>query len=83
MALDIYSGTLSRYYTGDWQNRLQAWASEQGLECSVSRKEAEGLDTSELSDADMVQMILDWQEGLRHFLQTQQGLDCQWSEAAD
>ena len=83
MALDIYSGTLSRYYLGNWQNHLQAWASAQGLECSVSRKEAEGLDTSELSDADMVKMILEWQEGLRHFLQSQQGLDCQWSEAED
>ena len=53
MALDIYSGTLGRYYTGDWQNRLQVWATAQGLECSVNRKEAEGLDTSELTDADM------------------------------
>ena len=26
MALDIYSGTLGRYYTGDWQNCLQVWA---------------------------------------------------------
>ena len=83
MALDIYSGTLGRYYTGDWHNRLQVWATAQGMECSVNRKEAEGLDTSELTDEDMRQMVLDWQKGLQHFLKNQQDLDCQWSEAID
>ena len=83
MALDIYCGTLSRYYLGDWQNIFQSWAESQGLEYSVNRKEQEGLDTSELSEADKKQLILDWQEGLKHFLKSQQDLDCAWSEADD
>lgn len=83
MALDIYSGTLSRYYTGAWKNIFQEWADSQGLAYSVHRKEAEGLNTADLSDEEMKQMVLEWQEGLGHFLQSQQGLACKWREDDD
>ena len=80
MALDIYSGTLSRYYTGKWKNIFQEWADSHDLAYSVHRKETEGLNTADLSEGEMVQMILDWQEGLQRFLMSQQGLACKWRE---
>lgn len=36
MGLDIYAGTLTRYYTRNWKNRSQQYAEEIGVKCRMT-----------------------------------------------
>src|ERR1043166_5537770 len=37
MGLDIYVGSLTRYYTGDWETIVQQWGRENGVPVTVMR----------------------------------------------
>jgi hypothetical protein len=37
MGLDVYVGSLTRYYTGDWETIVQQAGREMGLEVRVER----------------------------------------------
>lgn len=79
MALDIYCGPLSRYYNGQWENIIEIWAEEQGVDYHINRKRPEN-DGEELSEEALKETILSWRENLKQFLHTRQQLDCQWQE---
>ena len=38
MGLDIYAGTLTRYYSRNWKTVVQQWAEENGLKPPTARK---------------------------------------------
>jgi len=80
MALDIYVGTLSRYYSRQWETLGQQLARIQGVEYEGVRPES-APDTEEEADPEEVRgLVLDWRnglsQGLKEYLPT--GLD--WSE---
>lgn len=83
MALDIYCGTLCRYYLGDWQTVIQRWAEENGIDYVVNRKKAEGMDTTELTEEESKALILKWKQSLQHFLEEQQQVTFAWNESDD
>jgi hypothetical protein len=37
MGLDVYVGSLTRYYTGGWETVVQQWGREHGVEVMVVR----------------------------------------------
>lgn len=83
MALDIYCGTLCRYYAGDWQSVVQQWAEANGIDYVVNRKRTEGTDVPDMTDEEAREAILKWKDGLRHFLAEEQQLTFDWCEDAD
>ena len=80
MGLDIYVGSFTRYYAGDWETVLQQAARETGVEVQiVGRETAEDAitDPEELRPA-----ILEWREGLSVALAEHLNGPLDWDESA-
>lgn len=60
MAFDIYAGTLSRYYLGDWENEAQHSARQNGLDYNVIRPNEENDEKDVISKLEMIEIIKDW-----------------------
>ncbi len=75
MGLDVYVGTLTRYYSGDWELITQRVGRELGLTVEVVRQD----DHSEaLTDPNEIRpMIEHWQSSIGPAL----GIDARWDEA--
>lgn len=73
MAVDLYVGTLTRYYLGDWENVGQRWARENGIPYKVVRPGDLAEEQQLITDPEVVRSaIYDWREvmteGLGEFL---------------
>lgn len=79
MALDIYCGSLSRYYRQEWQNVIERWAKENHLDYHINRQRQQN-DEEEMSDAQLQETVLAWQKNLQDFLKRQQNLTLSWRE---
>lgn len=62
MGLDIYAGTLTRYYTHNWKTVLQQWAEENGY--SYSKISPEGGEATEdaMTTEEIQRAIEDWRD---------------------
>lgn len=79
MALDIYAGSLTRYYLRDWKNQQQETAEQNGIAYIEIRpgKQDAAPDTTDPSK--FQELILDWRRDLANALE----LDLSWSEDPD
>lgn len=61
MGLDIYAGTLTRYYTHNWKTVTQLFAEENGINFEVlrSKQEEPGLSSKELN-----QIVMQWRDAI-------------------
>ena len=85
MALDLYVGTLTRYYLGDWENIGQQWAREHGMPYQVVRpgdEEQSSTDTV-VNPVSLREAIYDWREVLTEGLGDQLEEPLEWNEALD
>lgn len=79
MGLDVYVGSLTRYYTQDWETIAQRWARETGTPIQVLRGGGE-----ETRDPAQVRAaVLRWRSGLSAALQPHGVPPLDWDEAAD
>ena len=63
MGLDIYAGTLTRYYCHNWKTAVQQWAEKNGYQFQKLNPEGEPLeDKPEKSPAEIQQIIEDWRD---------------------
>ena len=53
MGLDIYAGTLTRYYSHNWKTVVQQWAEENGYSFNRITLDGEPADDEELSPTDV------------------------------
>ena len=55
MGLDIYAGTLTRYYTHNWKSAVQQWAEENGYASGyeMAREIVEGYTVNENEGSDV------------------------------
>ena len=60
MAFDIYAGTLSRYYLGDWENEVQHSSRANGLDYNVIRPGEENDEKDVISKLEMIEIIKNW-----------------------
>lgn len=44
MGLDIYAGTLTRYYTRNWKTSVQKWGEEHGMQVNIVRPEEQNVE---------------------------------------
>ena len=63
MGLDIYVGSLTRYYTGDWLTAVQRFGQDSGIEVAVVRADP-GPQDAVTDPAEVRAAVVDWQAGL-------------------
>ena len=63
MGLDIYAGTLTRYYSHNWKTVVQQWAEENGYTFNRITPDGEPADNEEeLSPAEIQAAVEDWRD---------------------
>ena len=63
MGLDIYAGTLTRYYSHNWKTVVQQWAEENGYAFNRITPDGEPADNEEeLSAAEVQAAVENWRD---------------------
>lgn len=82
MGLDIYVGSLTRYYAGDWETVIQRAAREQGIACQVIRPG--GTDDGKRPPPSEVQeLVLLWRSKLNEALAEAEQAALTWNESIE
>jgi hypothetical protein len=80
MGLDIYVGSLTRYYAGDWETVAEKAAKEQGSEVIVRREES----PDAITDPDEIRSaVLSWRGQVSEHLGANIESPLDWEEAAN
>lgn len=83
MGLDVYVGSLSRYYAGDWETIAQRLGREQGVPVEIIRRSGAEQDGPPLSPREAHAAILRWRAWLSQPLRAE-GIDAlDWDERLD
>jgi hypothetical protein len=81
MALDVYVGSLTRYYSGDWENVAETVARERGVPYRVARPD-EPRDRAR--EADRIRpVVLAWRQRLGEALGDRVPAGLDWDESKD
>ena len=64
MGLDIYAGTLTRYYTRNWKTAVQKFAEANGIEFQTIRAAQDGSDGEELSADEVREIVTQWRDSI-------------------
>ena len=63
MGLDIYAGTLTRYYSHNWKTVVQQWAEENGYAFNRITPDGETADNEEeMSPAEIQAAVENWRD---------------------
>lgn len=63
MGLDIYAGTLTRYYAHNWKNVVQQWAEENGYSFEKITPDGEAvMDEAEMSASEIQEIVENWRD---------------------
>lgn len=63
MGLDIYAGTLTRYYAGNWKNIVQQWAEENGYTFQKITPDGTAVENDEeLNPAEVQEIVENWRD---------------------
>ena len=63
MGLDIYAGTLTRYYSHNWKTVVQQWAEENGYAFNRITPDGEAADNEEeMSPAEVQAAVENWRD---------------------
>src|SRR5207249_5208071 len=82
MGLDVYVGSLTRYYAQDWETIVQQWGREQGLPVEVRRSQASPPDR--ITDPTVIRPdMIKWRSDLNQALSSRLGVELDWEEAPD
>ena len=81
MALDVYVGSLARYYAGEWENVAEKAARERGVQYQIGRP---GGSTDRLKDPQGIPpAVLAWRSALSDSLGGKLALPLDWDEALE
>ncbi len=65
MGLDVYAGTLIRYYMNNWKTVIQQFAEDNGLKYETIRVQDEnGEDDEEISLEETKEIVLEWKKAI-------------------
>lgn len=81
MALDVYVGSLTRYYAGEWENVSERTARERGIQFRIGRRAGSG--DQEVDIQEILQAILTWRVELNQSLGDRIAQPFDWSEDLD
>jgi hypothetical protein len=81
MALDVYVGSLARYYAGEWENVAEKAARERGVQYQIGRP---GGSTDRLKEPQRIPpAVLAWRSALSDSLGSKLALPLDWDEALE
>lgn len=81
MGLDIYAGTLTRYYSHNWKTVVQQWAEENGYTFQKITPQGEAADDGELSPAEVQEIVENWRDQILNAIsQPDQPAYTPWTE---
>lgn len=81
MALDVYVGSLARYYAGEWENIAEKAARERGVQYQIGRP---GASADRLKDPQRIPpAVLAWRSALSDSLGSKIALPLDWDEALE
>jgi hypothetical protein len=83
MALDIYSGTFTRYYCRDWENVAQRMAKEQGYTYHQISPDGPVEDSQRPSPDEVTPAIHHWRDSLTNALGENISAPLAWDESQD
>jgi hypothetical protein len=94
MSLDLYAGTLTRFYTDDWENPGQRMAREQGVEYQPDALEPDALEPDTLeedeeedgpppTEAEIRDAVKGWQSALSEALEEYLPEPVHWDESPE
>jgi hypothetical protein len=79
MGLDIYVGSLTRYYAGDWETVIQKYARETGTPLQVVRPNQT---EEEIADKETIRAdVIQWRSGLSEGLKGHLSQPLDWDES--
>ena len=82
MGLDIYAGTLTRYYSGNWKTSVQQWGEKYGIEVNIIR--ASGTNDKEIaSPEEILKGVTEWRDLLIERLGSNLEKEPLWNENND
>ena len=81
MGLDIYVGSLTRYYCGDWETAVQRFAREQGMTCQVIRPR--GDEGPPAGPSEVQELVLEWRRQLNVALADDLECPLAWNESVE
>ena len=81
MALDVYVGSLTRYYAGEWENISEKTARERGTQFRIGRRVGSGETDPDIQE--ILQAILTWRVELNQSLGDRVAQPLDWSEDLD
>ena len=81
MALDVYVGSLTRYYAGEFENVSERTARERGTQFRIGRHVGSGEPESDIQE--ILQAILTWRVELNQSLGDRVAQPLDWSEDLD
>ena len=62
MGLDIYSGTLTRYYSRNWKTSVQQWGEKYGMEVNIIRPPEQNVEIAPAEE--ILEGVTNWRDGL-------------------
>jgi hypothetical protein len=81
VGLDLYAGSLTRYYARDWETAAERAGREKGMPVTVVRPEP---DPDELTDpAEIREVVLRWREGVNEALAGVLDAPIDWDESPE
>ena len=81
MALDVYVGSLARYYAGEWENIAEKTARERGVQYQIGRP---GTSADRLKDPQGIPpAVVAWRSALSDSLGSKIALPLDWDEALE
>lgn len=64
MGLDIYAGTLTRYYSNNWKTIVQQFCEDNGIEFAKEDDNGMEIDKQEQSPEEICQIVSEWRDGI-------------------
>ena len=80
MGLDIYAGTLTRYYAGNWKNAVQQWAEANGYTFNKITPDGEAILEEALDPREVEAVIVGWRDWLLEALAPEGETYAPWPE---
>ena len=64
MGLDLYAGTLTRYYSHNWKTVVQQWAEANGYSFEKITPDGETVEDQQMSPAEVQEVVKGWRDSI-------------------
>lgn len=81
MGLDVYAGSLTRYYAGEWETAVQKYARENNMECYTVRTAPSASAGDPMTPEEICEWVKEWVDGLNIGLGDNLDQPLEWEES--